>query len=98
MKKWIHLVFAVTLFGLSNLNAIAFAEAGTAAQYIQAKAAAIKLPEADQAMISHEYKKAFDIYSHFAGQNNPVAQYQLAYLYLHGLGVPKDAQLAAAWY
>ena len=69
-----------------------------AIQYFHRKVVAQKLPEAAVAMNNKDYKKAFDIYKVLADQNEGVAQYQLAYLYQNGLGVPKDLQRASNWY
>lgn len=45
----------------------------------------------------HDFKKAFDGYSLLAMYNDKVAQYRLAFMYNHGLGVEKDLVKAYAW-
>lgn len=45
----------------------------------------------------HDFKKAFEGYSLLAMFNDKVAQYRLAFMYHHGLGIDKNPLQAYAW-
>src|SRR5579864_4557719 len=93
MKKWTRLFCAVVSMGLSG-----GVLADNALQYFQNKAAAQQLPQADAALKNKDYQKALDIYKQLSESGHPVAEYQLAYLYLNGFGVEKNPSIAAAWF
>jgi len=63
---------------------------------------AMALPEADhargvQAAQRADYVSALPHFQVLAAQGDPAAQYNLAMLYAHGLGVPRNATLANLW-
>src|SRR5579864_2126607 len=66
--------------------------------YFHEKVAAQKLPEADAAMINKDYPKAISIYESLANNGDKIANYQLGYFYLNGLGVQKDPQRALTYF
>jgi len=50
-----------------------------------------------QAAQRADYVSALPHFQVLAAQGHPAAQYNLAMLYAHGLGVPRDATLATHW-
>lgn len=63
----------------------------TAASPIPAYQEAVRMKEAGN------FAPALEIFKRLAEGGNPKAQYQLGNMYLHGLGVSKDAAKAASW-
>lgn len=98
MKKGIKSILLLICLFLSNAIAAISLFENKSLDYFQNKVLQEKLPQAEFALKSKKYEQAISIYKHFAEENLPQAQYQLAYIYQHGLGVPVDNVLAAAWY
>ena len=57
-----------------------------------------ELSEADEAYSAEQYEKAAALYRKDAELGVIVAQVNLAFLYMDGLGVARDFQQAAAWF
>ena len=73
------------LFSLVLMSPVIFAE--NTAKFFHQQIVAQKLPEAAYALESKDYKKALDIYKALAEQGEPIAQYQLGYIYQNEEGL-----------
>ena len=89
MNQWIKITLYLLFVTLSP-SLYADNTSSSALEYFQTKAAAQQLPLAETSLKNKEFTKALEVYKHFADQNLPLAQYQLGYMYLNGLGVEKN--------
>lgn len=58
----------------------------------------LTLEKANQFFENEQYKKAFYVYSIFAVQGNPTAQYIIGVCYDNGQGIEQDVTQAVNWY